>query len=309
MKFLSLTACALIATLISAQAQTPRLRDAITVRGATISLSDLLEGVNEGAPLFMAPAPGSTGTIRAQRVKEAALQAGITDVDWRALPHVAVTRAARRLDLKAVQEDVQAALAEKLNLPPSMIELQWDGSPDPQSWLLPEDGPLLADLKLDGSIRRFSASLDPQRPERERPILTGRYRELIETAVLKKPLARGEALTADHLTTEKRAKHEMADAINPAQAVGLVAKNGLAVGQVLRQADLTKPILVERNSLVTVSFQTPGMALQLRGRSQDQGALGDAITILNPVSKKIVIGIVTGPGRALVNPEQQDRKQ
>ena len=309
MKLTSLVGLILIATLITAQAQTPRLRDTVTVRGATISLGDLLEGVNEGVPLFMAPAPGSTGTIRVQRVKEAALQAGITDVDWRALPHVAVTRAARRLEHKAVQDDIQAALAEKLNLSSSMIELQWDGAPDPQSWLLPDDGALLADLKIDGSTRRFTASLDPQRPERERPILTGRYRELIETAILKKPLARGDVLTSDHLTFEKRAKHEMADAINPAQAVGLVAKNALAAGQALRQADLTKPILVERNSLVTVSFQTPGMALQLRGRAQDQGALGDAISILNPVSKKIVVGIVTGPGRALVNPEQQDNKQ
>lgn len=305
MKIIALSFAFLLAT-TGAHAQTLQLRDAVTVRGSTITLADLIEGAPEGPPLFMAPAPGVTGTIRTARIKEAALQAGITDFDARALPHVAVTRASRKIDAAAMSDDVRTALATKLGIAPAQLDVSFDTAPDVTALLLPQDGALVADLAVDTNTRRFSVTLDPTRVIRERPVVTGRYREIVELAVLKRAVARGETITADHITIERRGRNEVADAISHSAALGLVAKNALSAGQALRQSDLGKPILVERNSIVTLTFQTPGMALQLRGRAQDQGALGDAISVLNPVSKKIVVGVVTGPGRAIVNPEQQE---
>ena len=90
MKFLFIAPVLLALVPSPASAQTLKLRDTVMVSAATITLADLVEGAPVGPPLFMAPAPGATGTIKATRVKEAALQACITDIDWRALPHVAV---------------------------------------------------------------------------------------------------------------------------------------------------------------------------------------------------------------------------
>lgn len=308
MKWLALATLILVVPSAFAQTQTPRLRDTVTVRGATITLADLIDGAPEGPPLFMAPAPGSTGTIRATRIKEAALQAGLAEIDWRALPHVAVTRSARALDLTLMTDEIRTGLAAKLGIAPAGLDISFDRDPDLATLLLPHDGQLIADITHETNARRFMVTFDPARPQRDRPALTGRYREMVEIAVLRRPLARGETITADHIAVEKRPRGEVPDAAGHAGVIGLVAKNAVATGQPLRQADLGKPILVERNSLVTVTFQTPGMELQLRGRAQDQGAMGEAITILNPVSKKTVVGVVTGPGRALVNPEQQERK-
>lgn len=298
----------LLASMVMSHAQTPRLRDTVTVRGSTISLADLIEGAPEGPPIFMAPAPGASGTIRASRIKEAALQAGLAEIDWRALPHVAVTRSGRTLDASALTDDVRQTLATKLGLSPVSLEIAFEPLPDLATLLLPHDGTVIADITYDPPTRRFTVSLDPTRPQRDRPQLSGRYRETVEIAILRRPLARGEVISADHIALERRGRGDVPDAANATGVIGLVAKNGVAAGQPLRQSDLTKPILIERNSLVTVTFQTPGMALQLRGRAQDQGSLGEAISILNPVSKKIVVGVVTGPGRALVNPEQQETK-
>ena len=40
--------------------------------------------------------------------------------------------------------------------------------------------------------------------------------------------------------------------------------------------------------------------LTLRGQAQDAGALGDTIGVLNVQSKRVVQGVITGPGRVQI---------
>jgi len=58
-----------------------------------------------------------------------------------------------------------------------------------------------------------------------------------------------------------------------------------------------KPALVQRNDIVTIFYETPGLTLTLRGQAQDAGALGDTIGVMNMQSKRLVQGVVSGPGR------------
>jgi flagella basal body P-ring formation protein FlgA len=51
---------------------------------------------------------------------------------------------------------------------------------------------------------------------------------------------------------------------------------------------------------VTIVYEVPGMTLTLRGRANEAGALGDAVSVTNPQSKKVLQGTVTGPGRVSV---------
>ena len=57
-----------------------------------------------------------------------------------------------------------------------------------------------------------------------------------------------------------------------------------------------KPALVQRNDIVTIFYEAPGLALTLRGQAQDAGALGDTIGVMNMQSKRLVQGVVSGPG-------------
>ena len=74
----------------------------------------------------------------------------------------------------------------------------------------------------------------------------------------------------------------------------------LRPGQPLRDSDLMKPEIVQRNESVTIVYEAPGMVLTMRGKAQDAGALGDTISVLNVQSKRVVQGKISGPGRVTV---------
>ena len=59
---------------------------------------------------------------------------------------------------------------------------------------------------------------------------------------------------------------------------------------------------MQRNDTVTLIYEAPGLTLTLRGQAQDAGALGDTISVINSQSKRVVQGVVTGPGRVTVTP-------
>jgi flagella basal body P-ring formation protein FlgA len=58
---------------------------------------------------------------------------------------------------------------------------------------------------------------------------------------------------------------------------------------------------VQRNEIVTVIYEVPGITLTVRGKANEGGAEGDVIEVLNVQSKRNVHGVVTGPGRVLVS--------
>ena len=66
-----------------------------------------------------------------------------------------------------------------------------------------------------------------------------------------------------------------------------------------------KPAIVQRNDTVTIVYEAPGLTLTLRGQAQDAGALGDTISVLNVESKRVVQGVVSGPGRVTVSRRQR----
>jgi flagella basal body P-ring formation protein FlgA len=82
--------------------------------------------------------------------------------------------------------------------------------------------------------------------------------------------------------------------------VGLSLRRALRAGQLLRQADLMRPELVQRNENVTLVFEAPGIMLTSRAKALETGAEGDLISVLNVQSKRTVQGIVSGPNTVTV---------
>jgi len=106
---------------------------------------------------------------------------------------------------------------------------------------------------------------------------------------------------SDIVMTRKLKAEAGSDVVNdPSLAVGLSARRAMASGQMLRQADLMKPELVQRNEVVTLIFEMPGIMLTSRGKALESGTEGDVISIVNAQSKRTVQGTVTGAGTVTV---------
>ena len=71
-------------------------------------------------------------------------------------------------------------------------------------------------------------------------------------------------------------------------------------GRLLRTIDLMRPEVIRRNQAVTLVYQVPGITLTVRGKATEGGAVGDIISVLNERSKRVLEGVVTGPGRVVI---------
>ncbi|MGJ3264072.1 MAG: flagellar basal body P-ring formation chaperone FlgA [Salinarimonas sp.] len=287
----------------------PSLRGDVIVSGDVIRFGDLVAGAPAeiaATPVFHAPALGELGTIQVARLLLAAHGLGVTDVSTGGREQVTVTRAARRIGQDAVAAALAAQVAEAAMLPAEEIEIAFDGTP-PALLVSPEaTEPVgIADLAYDPSTRRFTATafVGPSAAERRaQAAVSGVARQVVSVAVLARPIARGEAIRADDYRVERRAVERVpADTrLDAIEVAGRVARRSLVAGALLRQGDLERPMLVDRNGTVLMVYESGSLTLTLRGKSRQAGAEGDMVDVENPVSGRIVQGTVIGPGTVRV---------
>jgi flagella basal body P-ring formation protein FlgA len=75
----------------------------------------------------------------------------------------------------------------------------------------------------------------------------------------------------------------------------------LRAGQALKTADLAKPDLVTRDQNVTLTYESTGLYLTIRGKALEGGTEGDVVNVLNLQSKRTISGVVTGRGQVSVS--------
>ncbi|KQO69069.1 flagellar biosynthesis protein FlgA [Methylobacterium sp. Leaf469] len=288
-------------------AQRLRLRGDVTARGDVLTLGDLVEGASADLsvrPLFRAPSLGGHGTIQARRIAEAVAALGLGEIETGGRVQVAVQRAARRVAQPEIEAALKRSLETAYGLDGRTVAIRLDG-----------DAPvLLAPVDLDGQASAVDLTYDPRSRrlaalvtlgDRQASLrVTGLVMEIREVVVIGRQLNRGEAVTPADFTVERRPKEAVpTDArTGAADLPGQVAQRGLSAGAILRGGDVAPPDLVARGEAVTIVFDAPGLALSLRGQANESGRLGAAITVTNPVSKKVLPATVIGPGRVSVGP-------
>lgn len=284
-----------------------RLKAEATVAGEVVHLGDLVENAGDSAhiALFSAPALGAIGTIRAERVAEAARELGLTGFDAADLKAVIVRRASPATTMDGVLTRIRNQLAERdtsaLDAPIAIDRPLTDAE-----LTLAATGPMEIE-EMDVRSGRFMLRLGTG-PASLR--LRGTADLRFDLPVLARPFARGDVIAAADLTMEKRSRRELpAGTISePAQLIGTVARRALSPGQPLKQGDIAAPDLVDRNQLVTVTYEVPGMSLTLRGRALASGVLGAVVAVQNSTSKKTIEAVVTGPGRVTARLDEKTFK-
>jgi flagella basal body P-ring formation protein FlgA len=288
----------------SALAGPARIRTEATVSGEIIRLGNLVEGLEQGAdiPLFRAPAPGTRGTIRVERVLSAARELGITNIDFGDFRTVHINRPARTIARADMAQAVSKAMAARGNV--NNLDVVLDEHLGPRMVDAARlDALKIMQLNRDPVTGRFEAKLalaDDQASEVW--TITGAVLETREIAVLTNDVERGDALKEKDLTVVRRPANQVgADVIGSmSDLIGMVPRKALRTGELIHSADLAKPMLVEKNQLISVVYASKGLSLTMRGRAQANGAMGETIRIQNPQSKRIVEGVVSGPGQVII---------
>lgn len=287
---------------------TPMLRANVTVTSDVVRVGDLIENAGSAAQIavFRAPDLGTTGSLPVAQLLSALRTHQVIGVDTRDIREVSVTRSSRTLASKEVGEQIARVLERRNGLSDAanisvtfdrdLRELQLDAA---------NTGEMRASIvRFDPRNGRFDVTFEIANEVTYTPTklrFTGTAIETVETAVLTRSVERNDILKASDIAIERRPKAEAGnDAAPRSRAIGMQVRKQMRAGQVLKGADLGKPDLVSRDQAVTLIYEVPGLYLTGRGKAVDSGTEGDVVNIMNLQSKRVVQGVVVGPGQVSV---------
>lgn len=286
----------------------PRLKDFVVVPGELVRIGDLVDGagVAAGVAVFRAPDLGQTGVVSVERVAQALGEHGILDLDAHGLSEVVVMRPSRIIRSAQIRERIAAALSGRFGFGDAKnldITLDRDFGAFHVEQSASTDL-VVTRLSVDPRSGHFVIAFDVPGSDaaRRMPLrFSGTATETVDAAVLTRSVARGEILRASDVVVDRRPRTEVGgDTVGIKQAVGLAARRPLSSGHALNHADLVKPQIVQRNEPITIIYEIPGIALTVRGKALEAGAIGDVISVVNTQSNRTLQGTVAGPGRVTI---------
>ena len=312
---LLLATALLAASAAAASAQTrndaiaaPALRASVTVSGDIVRIGDIVDNAGTAAQIaiYRAPDLGTTGALPVAHVLNALRAHQVIGVVTGDLKEISVTRLARTIESKDIEQQVARALERRNGLGEAAnLSLTFDRDPGDVRLDASNTGGMQASaVRYDPRNSRFDVTFEianENGTSSTRLRFSGTAIETIEAAVLARNVERNEVLKSSDVVVERRPKAEVgADAAARDRAVGMQARRQLRAGQALRVADLARPDLVQRDQNVTLIYQSPGLYLTVRGKALEGGTEGDVVNVMNLQSKRTVSGVVTGRGQVSI---------
>jgi flagella basal body P-ring formation protein FlgA len=287
----------------------PALRASITVADDIVRVGDLIDNAGSagGIAIYRAPDLGTTGTLPVAQVLNNLRTHQVIGVDTRDLKEITVTRLARTIDAREIEQQVARALENRHGLgKASNIALTFDRDPGDVRLEATNTGAMQpVAVRYEPRSTRFDVTFEITNDAGTAPSklrFTGTAIETIEAAVLTRNVERGDVLKASDVLVERRPKADVGnDAAVRDSAVGMQMRRQLRAGQALRVADMAKPDLVTRDQSVTLIYRTAGIYLTIRGKAMDGGAEGDVVSVMNLQTKRTISGVVTGRGEVSIS--------
>lgn len=129
----------------------------------------------------------------------------------------------------------------------------------------------------------------------------GNVRIVKEVPIAKRNLRFGERFQQDDVLFAKKDITFNKEIIpTTEQIVGSEVAGNVSSNQIIWQRNIKKKLAVARGSPVQVTVQDQGWRIHLSGISQEGGGIGDTIKILNPATKKVIVGVVKDNGHVEV---------
>jgi flagella basal body P-ring formation protein FlgA len=287
-----------------------RLRGDVSIEKDVVTIGDLIAGAPSDLaeiPAFRAPALGETGTIQTSRILAAAEQLGLPVPETFGRDQITVTRAAREVGPDEIANALAEAVAGHVTIDAPALDIRFEGN-SPRLTVAPQvtEPVAVSDLRFDPATMRLAALVHvggATAQNEARTMVSARVVETVEIAVLTRSVPRGEPVRAGDYSIERRPLSNV-PADTRFREIDLderVARRNLAAGTALRGGDLVRKDLVARGENVMIVYRSRNLTLTMRGTASEAGARGDSIAITNPQSKRVLQGIVTGPGQVTVD--------
>lgn len=291
----------------------PTLRASVTVTADVVRVGDLIDNAGSAAlvPVYRSPDLGTTGTLTVAQVLSVLRAKQVIGVMTGDLKEVQVTRLARTLASKDLENAVASALEHRFGLGAAAnITVTFDRGVTEMRLDASNSGTLQpVATRYEARSGRFDIVFEIANDTNPAPTklrFAGTAIETVEVAVLTRDIDRTDTLKASDVALERRAKAEVAgEPASRDRSVGMQLRRAMRAGTPLRAADIVKPDFVVRDQAVTVIFQAPGLYLTTRGKAVESGAEGDTVSVLNLQSKRTLTGIVTGRGQVTIQGASQ----
>lgn len=126
----------------------------------------------------------------------------------------------------------------------------------------------------------------------------GNLRIVKEVPIAKRNLRFGERFQQDDVLFAKKDITFNKEIIPTAeQIIGSEVAGSVSSNEIIWQRNIKKKLAVARGSPVQVTVQNQGWQIHLSGISQEGGAIGDMIKVVNPSTKKVIVGVVKDEGQ------------
>jgi flagella basal body P-ring formation protein FlgA len=297
---------AFIALLLTGTAlATPVLKSEITVTDAIVTVGDMFDdaGISAESPLFRAPLPGTSGLVQITDIRAATARIGIEAFDSNGLDAVRVSRAATIVDQAVLTNLINADLAARGIISPGMSAdtifttpispINAEAVSRPASVIalryLPGTGAFSARFAIAG----FEQPLD----------VTGNIEMMIEAPHLTANLPAGTILGPDNIDM-RPIPLRFAESTGIARLEDLVGKalnRPSRDGMMLKAADVSAPLTISKNDLVTIYFRKGPMTLTVKGQAVTGATIGGPVQVINLMSKRVISATALAAGAVEVS--------
>jgi flagella basal body P-ring formation protein FlgA len=284
------------------------LKPQALVEGDLLALGDIFDNLDAAKakkPVAYAPKPGQRVTLDANWLYALAQQQGVA---WRPATlydRIVVERAGQQVSKDAIDNALLSALAPYGVASDAVVQL----ANNQLAISIPMDAkPMVAvrGLVYDDRSRRFSATLEvPAGTSNAQQVkVSGRVASQMDIPVLIRAIQKNEPIGPEDLKMVPMNSDVVRQDIltDPQQIVGKAPRRFLKAGQAVTQQDVQRPVMVPKNSSVTMVLRTGAMTLTALGHANEDGGEGDVIHVTNVKSKSVVEAQVIGQGLVTVRP-------
>lgn len=278
----------------------PALRGDVTVTTRVVTVADMFNdaGALAETAIFSAPAPGTTGRVDLATIRAAAARVGITSFEANGLAAVNVTRAGMTVDETTLKDLVTADLSARGLLGPGVNStVQFSRFVDPIQVSTTGVAVRLDSLRYTAGGRDFAARFLLADGSQVLD-LSGTIDMTMEMPHLAANLPAGTIILPEHLVMRPvPAAQANAYAYAPIeQLVGMALNRQSREGMLLRLSDVSAPLAVSKNDLVTILYRRGPMTLTVKGQAITSASRGSSLQVLNLMSKRVISATAVAPG-------------